>query len=103
MGLSASFEYQQEEHDLHLGGTLVPMSDGLPERLNPDDEELGYPRTQELLAEAADRTPDEICQHLAKGGDEWARGRPQDDDVTSVVVRVKGCSEVQGSKSPRQV
>ena len=65
------------------------MSDGLPERLNNQDEELGYPRTQQLFLEAAERTPEEICQHLAQGGDEWADGRPQDDDVPFVVLKVK--------------
>ena len=90
LGYSTSFQYEQREYDLNAGDTLVLMSDGLPERLNPDDEELGYPKTQELFAEVAEKSPDEICQHLARGGDEWARGRPQDDDVTFVVLKVKG-------------
>jgi serine phosphatase RsbU (regulator of sigma subunit) len=89
LGYSTSFQYQQEEYDLNPGDTLVLMSDGLPERLNDQDEELGYPKTQELFREAAERTPEEICQHLAQGGDEWAKGRIQDDDVTFVVLKVK--------------
>jgi hypothetical protein len=89
LGYSTVFEYEQREYDLHQGDTIVLMSDGLPERLNNQDEELGYPRTQELFLEAAERTPEEICQHLAQGGDEWADGRPQDDDVTFVVLKVK--------------
>jgi serine phosphatase RsbU (regulator of sigma subunit) len=64
------------------------MSDGLPERLNEADEMLDYPRTAALFAEAADKTPTEICAQLAKGGDKWANGRPQDDDVTFVVLKV---------------
>jgi serine phosphatase RsbU (regulator of sigma subunit) len=89
LGYSTSFQYEQREYDLNPGDTLVLMSDGLPERLNSADEELGYPKTQELFAEVAEQSPDEICQHLARGGDEWARGRPQDDDVTFVVLKVK--------------
>lgn len=89
LGYSTSFQYEQREYDLNIGDTLVLMSDGLPERLNPDDEELGYPKIQELFAEVVEKSPDEICQHLARGGDEWARGRPQDDDVTFVVMKVK--------------
>lgn len=89
LGYSTGFEYEQREYDLNPGDTIVLMSDGLPERRNSQDEELGYPRTQELFLEAAERTPEEICQHLAQGGDEWADGRPQDDDVTFVVLKVK--------------
>ena len=89
LGYSTMCEYEQREYDLYPGDTIVLMSDGLPERLNNQDEELGYPRTQELFLEAAERTPEEICQHLAQGGDEWADGRPQDDDVTFVVLKVK--------------
>jgi serine phosphatase RsbU (regulator of sigma subunit) len=89
LGYSTSFQYQQEEYDLNPGDTLVLMSDGLPERLNDQDEELGYPKTQELFREAAEMAPDAICEHLAAGGDEWAKGRVQDDDVTFVVIKVK--------------
>jgi hypothetical protein len=89
LGYSTSFQYQQEEYYLHAGDTLVLMSDGLPERLNSDDEELGYPKTQELFRQCADMAPDAICAHLAAGGDEWAKGRVQDDDVTFVVLKMK--------------
>ena len=90
LGYSTSFQYQQEEYDLNAGDTIVLMSDGLPERLNPDDEELGYSKTQELFRQCAEKSPEEICQHLTQGGDEWANGRPQDDDVTFVVLKMKG-------------
>ena len=90
LGSSSLFQYdQQEEFDLQPGDALVLMSDGLPERLNEADEELGYPKTQELFAAAAEKTPEEICADLLKGGDEWAAGRPQEDDVTFIVIEVK--------------
>jgi serine phosphatase RsbU (regulator of sigma subunit) len=89
LGYSTSFQYQQEEYVLNPGDTLVLMSDGLPERLNSQDEELGYPKTQQLFAEAAEMAPDAICAHLAAGGDEWAKGREQEDDVTFVVMKMK--------------
>jgi hypothetical protein len=89
LGYSTSFQYQQEEYDLNPGDTLVLMSDGLPERLNDQDEELGYPKTQELFRQCAEMTPDAICAHLATGGDAWANGRGQDDDVTFVVLKMK--------------
>ena len=90
LGSSSLFKYQsQHEFDLASGDTMVLMSDGLPERLNEAEEELGYPRTQALFASIATKAPAEICEGLARGGDEWARGKSQGDDVTFVVIKVK--------------
>ena len=30
-----------------------------------------------------------ICEALLRGGEEWAEGRPQDDDITLVVLKAK--------------
>lgn len=89
IGSSSSFPYQQEEFDLHPTDTLVLMTDGLPERLNPQEEEFGYPRTSELFSRIAELPPDEICRRLTQGGEEWAEGKPQDDDITFVVIKMK--------------
>ena len=89
LGYSTRAQYKQQEFDLEKGDTILLMSDGLPERLNETQEYFGYPRSKALFAEVAEHAPDEICQHLAQGGENWASGRPQDDDVTFVVLKVK--------------
>ena len=33
--------------------------------------------------------PDEIIAHLNEAGERWSNGRPQDDDITFVVLKVK--------------
>jgi serine phosphatase RsbU (regulator of sigma subunit) len=65
------------------------MSDGLPERFNQDDEMLDYWQVKNLLIEAAIHSPQEIIQRFVSAGDTWAGSRPQDDDVTFVVLKVK--------------
>ena len=35
------------------------------------------------------RTPEAICEALLQGGEDWAEGRPQDDDITLVVLKAK--------------
>lgn len=89
LGYSLRPRYEQRECELQPGDALVLMSDGLPERLDREDQELGYPRTQELFREVADQSPAAICQHLAQGGDRWAAGRFQDDDVTFVALKCR--------------
>jgi len=89
LGLLAASEYRQQEFGLEPEDTLLLMSDGFPERLNEQDEELGYPRALEHFAEVAARPSEEIVQHLVRSGEAWAEGRLQEDDVTFVVLKVK--------------
>ena len=89
LGYSNRSRYDRRDLELAPGDTAVLMSDGLPERLNDQDEELGYERTEALFAEIAGATPREIIKHLATGGEQWSNGRPQDDDVTILAFTVK--------------
>jgi serine phosphatase RsbU (regulator of sigma subunit) len=91
LGAMAHFPYAEEVVTLEPGDTVLLMSDGLPERLDPADEMLGYERTAELFREAAAAgDPADIVERLFAAGDHWARGRPTDDDVTLVVLRHLG-------------
>jgi serine phosphatase RsbU (regulator of sigma subunit) len=89
LGYSATAQYEQQTFDLAPGDTLLLMSDGLPERLNTANEEYGYPAVEALFAEVATEAPDAIIQRLTQGGETWANGRPQDDDITLVVLKIK--------------
>ena len=44
---------------------------------------------QQMQSALAELPPEQICQRLAQGGEEWAAGRSQEDDVTFVVIKVK--------------
>ena len=82
-------ERQEASFDLQSGDTVLLMSDGLPEMLNPENEMLDYPKTKELFEEVADQSPQAIIDHLFKTSTSWADGEPQADDVTLVVIKVK--------------
>ena len=70
------------------GDCVVVMSDGFPEMFNAENEMLGFEKAAEILAAIADHSPQEIINHLVKVGEDWANGRPQDDDVTFVVLKI---------------
>ncbi len=89
LGGSASFPYKQRETNLSPGDTVLLMSDGFPELFNDKDEMLDYPRVKEIFKEAAESPVDEIITHLFNAGEKWSNGRPQDDDITFVVLKVK--------------
>ena len=82
-------EREEASSELQSGDTVLLMSDGLPEMLNPENEMLDYPRTKELFEEVADQPPKSIIDHLFKASTSWADGEPQADDITLVVIKVK--------------
>jgi serine phosphatase RsbU (regulator of sigma subunit) len=91
MPLGSVNGYPYREHELSLGhgDVVVLMSDGLPERFNPVGEMFDYSRTVDALATASAFSPQGIIEHLVSAGEAWAEGRPQDDDITFVVLKVK--------------
>ena len=71
------------------GDVVVLMSDGYPERFNGKNEMLGYGSAKSVLLEIAILPPQEIIEVFVKIADKWAEGRPQDDDMTFVVMKLK--------------
>jgi len=50
---------------------------------------LGDERAKMLFEKTIANSPEERIVHLKKGGEAWANGRAQQDDVTFVVVKIK--------------
>ena len=90
LGGVANYRYQQVTYELAAGDCIVLMSDGLPERFNAQNEMLGYEPIQSLLLKVGNKTASDIIAALIQAGDDWAGARAQDDDVTFVIVKVKG-------------
>lgn len=87
LGGRTRFPYSQTATALAPGDTLLLMSDGLPERLDPSDEMLDYERTAELFRGAASGTAAEVVDRLLAAADVFSKGRAAEDDVTVVAVR----------------
>lgn len=89
LGSFVNFPYQEEEVVLAAGDTVLFMSDGFPELFNAEGEMLGYDRAVDHFGEVGNHAPGEIIRHLVDLGKTWANGRPQDDDMTFVVLKVR--------------
>lgn len=87
LGGAARFPYREREVTLEDGDTVVLMSDGFPERFNEGGEMIDYARARDVLREAAGESPQAIIERFVAEGDAWAGIRPQDDDITFVVLR----------------
>src|SRR5262245_42913963 len=89
LGSVSGYPYRERELTLGCGDVVILMSDGLPERFNYAGEMFDYSRTKESLARVAALAPSEIIESLVGAGEAWAEGRPQDDDMTFVALKVK--------------
>ena len=94
LGGMTKYEYKQQELTLAADDVVVLMSDGLPERFNLQNEMLEEEAAKQYLATNAQASAQEIITGLATLGDDWGGARPQDDDVTFVVLKVKTDSGV---------
>jgi serine phosphatase RsbU (regulator of sigma subunit) len=89
LGAFLDFPYEERKIDLLVGDAIVLMSDGFPEMFNDKQETLGYSRVKEIIRDVGGRPPQEMIEHFSKIGEQWANGRPQDDDVSFVVLKIK--------------
>ncbi len=89
LGSIINYPYRLVETHLSCGDILVLMSDGFPERFNAESEILDYDKAKEVLVEIAEYSPGRIIEHFVTVGENWADGRPQNDDVTFVVIKTR--------------
>jgi serine phosphatase RsbU (regulator of sigma subunit) len=89
LGSLTTYSYRERSLSLAPGDVVVLMSDGYPERFNGKNEMLDYGSAKSVLLEIATLPPQDIIEVFMKVADKWADGRPQDDDVTFVVLKVK--------------
>ena len=88
LGAVSKIAYRKQEIELSTGDCLLMLSDGFPEMFNETGEMLGFAKAAAVLPAVAHRAPHEIIDHLIEVGEAWAGGRPPDDDVTFVVVKI---------------
>ena len=84
-----SFEKQIREENIHLkkDDIIVLYTDGFSESMNPNSEEFGEERMQNLIRENKNRTPGEIIMNLEKEVEKWENGRDPIDDKTIIVIK----------------
>lgn len=82
--------YTERSVDLTAGDTVLLMSDGFPELLNCEGQQLGYPAAMQLFADACSGAPDAraVIESLAAASRKWHGDQPPNDDITFVVVRI---------------
>ncbi len=86
LGGSAHFEYSSTSLHTQSGDTLLLMSDGFIELFN-EKKEMFDERAKSTFLSVAPQSPREIIDHLNETCRNWRGDRPQNDDITFVVVK----------------
>jgi len=89
LGAMRNATYKFVERDISSGDVILLLTDGLAEQMNNEEIMFDYSRVKNSFYQIADNSPDDIIKKLIEIGDKWMNGRPQDDDITFVVIKVK--------------
>ena len=92
IGLFPKSNYEEASIGLLPGDVLMAFTDGVPEALNPSDEEFGEERLRSLLVQSANLTVDEMAARIAGELKSWIADAAQYDDLTFILVKVNGAA-----------
>lgn len=97
-GVGLISEYLETTIELSNQDTMIMVTDGLPERTNDKEEQLGYERLNQSLIQygtiygkmlpEAKAKAKATTNLLSKLAEKWANGVPQDDDITILTAKV---------------
>lgn len=87
LGGFQSSGYRSSHVHLDPGDTVLMMSDGFPELIDPKGQPLGYERASRLFADVVHELPKRIIEELEAGARVWRGERSQADDMTFMVLR----------------
>jgi sigma-B regulation protein RsbU (phosphoserine phosphatase) len=79
-----------EEITIPLGveDLLLFYTDGIPEAMDPQDQEFGYERIEQVVARNAHLSVEQIKEQLLGQVSDFTRGTPMADDATLVIAKI---------------
>ncbi len=98
-GMMDGMEMGLSEIYLYKGDSIVLYTDGMTEAVNSNDEEFGEERLEELLEKYADMSAQDMCKRLIADVKAFQTGRPQFDDMTMFILKVK--EVISAERPPR--
>jgi sigma-B regulation protein RsbU (phosphoserine phosphatase) len=88
IGLFPRASYEEVALDLHPGDLLIAFTDGVPEALNPAEEEFGEERLKSVARSITHLSVEEMSSHIVTEMRAWIQDAPQYDDLTFVLLKV---------------
>jgi sigma-B regulation protein RsbU (phosphoserine phosphatase) len=89
VGVREGIPYDEHTTALHSGDVLIFYTDGVTEAMNGDLEEFGVERLCTAIRSTANGSAEDLRNAIYETVLEFAGDRPQEDDLTLVIVKVK--------------
>ena len=90
VGFFQSAQYETHRASLQPGDTVILITDGITEAVNPAEELFGPERLLRSVERHAGKPVDELQASILADVEEFSRGAHQADDITLLVVRYLG-------------
>ncbi len=90
LGLLSVAAYEFGAATLEPGDIVVVCSDGITEARNVAGDEYGRDRLNEILSGEHGHDPESVLDRLMVSVTEFAGAEPQNDDITTLVLRYRG-------------
>jgi sigma-B regulation protein RsbU (phosphoserine phosphatase) len=87
LGILPELGYEERKSHVESGDVVVLYSDGVTEATNPQEEEFGEERLEDLLKKHRTDPVHVIVEKVNEAVAVWCAGAPPADDVTLVVAR----------------
>ena len=89
LGIEPDFPYHQKQCKLASGDKVVLYTDGLTEALNDKNERYGSHRLLNAVEKGEGESAQEILDSLLKDFEKFMGGKPAQDDVSLIVMKVE--------------
>jgi serine phosphatase RsbU (regulator of sigma subunit) len=89
LGGFENFSYKQDKFEVMPGDILLLMTDGFAELFNPKADTIDFSRVKDIFLQNVDKSAENIIQQFVEFGEKWRDGRPQNDDVSFIVIKIK--------------
>src|SRR5437764_4555847 len=87
LGILADADFREGRTKLYPGDVLVVYSDGVSEAVNPNGEEFGATRLDEVVARTLDTSASAIRDRVESALTKFCQCTPAADDITLVIVK----------------
>jgi len=89
IGMFPQARYEEGSVDLRPGDVLMVFTDGVPEALNPHEEEFGEERLKCVLRQVVSLPVEEMVSRISQELENWIQDAAQYDDLTFVLMKVR--------------
>jgi phosphoserine phosphatase RsbU/P len=90
VGLFEGATFDEETVELSVGDWLIVFSDGVSEAMSASGDEYGESRIVTIVEKNKGVEPKQLLEALFADVRDFARGAPQSDDITAMVLRYGG-------------